>query len=360
MDKGLDIDEWRSLLAYHATLDGDLWRVLPPPPPAFESGDPAWYRQLLERLRESAWLPRERAAESALRWVEQPARALILLGDPRYPALLAAIDKPPLVLFVAGAVDTLHAPQMAIVGSRTATPCGTELAARLASELAACGVVTTSGLALGIDAAAHRGALRRGRTIAVLGCGVDRCYPPGHRELALAISQCGALVSEFPLGTAPHARHFPRRNRIISGLALGTVVVEAALRSGSLSTARHALEQGREVFAVPGAVGNPQARGCHLLLRHGAKLTEGVGDILQEFPYLSVARRSAAESGAGREELPREADPVLRACGWDPFTIEDIVTRSGLTVQEVSSMLLTLELLGVVHAQATGTYVRVA
>lgn len=358
MDNGLDIDERHALLACHAALNGDVWSRL-----RGTQGEPAGAadacRLLLARLRVLTSSSDESAASAALAWAEVPDRHLIVLGDEAYPPLLAAISEPPVLLFVVGDVACLHAPQIAIVGSRNATPAACAFATRLAEELAGRGIVTTSGLALGIDAAAHRGALAHGATVAVLGCGVDRCYPTRHRRLSAEIARHGALVSEFPLGAPPRAGHFPRRNRIISGLALGTVVVEAALRSGSLSTARHALEQGREVFAVPGSVNNPNARGCHLLLRQGAKLTEGAGDILQEFPYLAGAF-SASESAAGTaEQLPPQARPVLRACGWDPFSIDDIVNRSGLTVQEVSSMLLTLELAGMVHAQATGTYVRV-
>ncbi|VFM95294.1 MAG: DNA protecting protein DprA [Candidatus Kentron sp. G] len=218
-----------------------------------------------------------------LRWLEQPDHHLLTLSDAGYPPRLAEIPDPPPVLFARGGGEVLTHPQIAIVGSRNPTPMGQETAFAFARELARMGFVITSGLATGIDAAAHRGAMAGGgRTIAVVGTGLDRVYPGRHRELALEIVKNGACVSEFPLGTPPIAGNFPRRNRIISGLGLGILVVEATTRSGSLITARLAGEQGREVFAIPGSIHNPLARGCHLLLRQGAKLVESAADILEE------------------------------------------------------------------------------
>jgi DNA processing protein len=235
-----------------------------------------------------------------------------------------------------------------------------DIAYDFARILASHELVITSGLARGIDGAAHRGALAGGgKTVAVLGSAIDHIYPRQHSELADEVRRSGALVSEFPFGVAPLPANFPRRNRIISGLAVGTLVVEAALRSGSLSTALHALEQGREVFAVPGSIHSPLTKGCHALIKQGAKLVEEVADIFDELPDLRT--KGPAQAG----EVPAEpqsdcGDPrFLRACGWDTFTADDIVSRSGLTVQEVSSMLLKLELAGIIQVQGTGSYLRI-
>lgn len=351
MDKGLDIDGRRALLAYHAALNGDLRAWLP------AGAEYPTEASLLNRLRASAVRPRWDAADGALAWAAEHGHHLLWLSDSAYPTLLRSITHPPVLLYLAGETSVLSTHQIAIVGSRRATPPGLEFAGRLAADLAGHGVVTTSGLAYGIDAAAHRGALTHGLTVAVLGCGIDRTYPYRHRALAAEIAAKGALISEFPLGYPPLKSNFPRRNRLISGLALGTVVVEAAERSGSISTALHALEQGREVFAVPGSVNNPLARGCHVLLRQGARLTTGVADVLEEFPALR-ARRDAAGTAA---EPPLSAIErrLLALCGWDPVTVDTLVECSGLTVREVSSMLLAFELAGLIRPQTAGTYVRI-
>ena len=219
--------------------------------------------------------------ESEFDWLGQPAHHLLVWSDADYPPLLREIADPPLLLYVIGRREALASPQLAIVGSRNPSPMGRENAQAFAKSLAGAGLAITSGLALGVDGAAHRGALAAGgHTIAVTGTGLDRVYPARHRELAHAIAARGALVSEFPLGTSPRPENFPRRNRLISGLSLGTLVVEAALQSGSLITARLAAEQGREVFAIPGSIHAPQARGCHALIRQGAKLVETAQDIV--------------------------------------------------------------------------------
>jgi DNA processing protein len=355
MDNGMDIDARYTLLAYHAALAGDFR---------------AWFKHdasrsantslpdLVAFLRSGPVVPRRDLADRALAWEAQPGRRILYLPDIDYPPQLRTIAQPPPVLFVAGVVDTLMHPQIAIVGSRKATATGLDIASRFASELAESGIVTTSGMAQGIDAAAHRGAISRGLTVAVLGSGIDRLYPARHRTLASEITERGALISEFPLGTAPFPQNFPRRNRVISALSLGTVVVEAALRSGSISTAFHALEQGREVFAVPGSINNPLARGCHALIKQGAKLVEAVSDILEEFTELPGINSSAADSSAA-VALSKDEAVVLEACGWDPFTVDNLVDITGLTVPEVSAMLLRLELAGFIQPQATGTIVRV-
>jgi DNA processing protein len=303
------------------------------------------------------------AAEADLAWLEAPDHHLLTWSDPRYPSRLREIGDAPPVLFVHGDPDLLAHPQLAVVGSRNPTPTGREIAAAFAEHLAACGLGITSGLALGIDAAAHQGALAAaGITIAVAGTGLDRVYPRQHRELAHRIADSGALVSEFPIGTSVRPEHFPRRNRIISGLSLGTLVVEAARQSGSLITARCAVEQGREVFAIPGSIHNPLSRGCHQLLREGAKLVETARDVLEELgsiaapePAAEVGRAAAPEAGPAWDSDYRQ---LLDSLGFEPTPVDVLVQRSGLTAETVSSMLLMLELHDEVASTSGGLYVR--
>ena len=371
MDKGLDIDALRQLLAFHGAIFTDrdgAKRGFAAIRETFQNdaSGAAGVAQIVARLRASGVKPRWDLAEAALQWAVLPRRHLIALNDVRYPSLLRETASPPIMLFVAGEPASLAQTQIAIVGARKATKPGCEFAADIAAELAAGGLGVTSGMAHGIDAAAHTGALRCGTTVAVLGCGIDRIYPARHKRLAHEIVQAGALVSEFPLGAPPLKHHFPQRNRIISGLARGTVVVEAARRSGSISTAMHALEQGREVFAVPGSVHNPMSKGCHALIRQGAKLVDCASAITDEFPDLApLFQLPTAESNIARHidavipTLGRREMDAFEACGWEPFTIDLIVSQFGLTAQEVSSMLLALELAGLIVTQASGTYVRV-
>lgn len=357
MDKGLDIDGRRTLLGCHAVLGALAARDA-----SVATSARATLGQALRLVAAARRQPDRAAGERALVWAQAPGRHILVLGEPAYPALLAAIPTPPLVLFVEGRVDLLATPQIAVVGSRKASAGGLRLAQEMAAALAQAGLTVTSGMALGIDAAAHRGALAAaGNTLAVLGCGIDRVYPARHRELAGEIRGRGALVSEFALGAPPARHHFPRRNRIIAGLARGTLVIEAAARSGSLSTALHAAEQGREVFAVPGSVRNPQAAGCHALIKQGAKLTECVEDVLEELSVpglLSPATASATDDQSLSASLDGDARRVLAACGWEPVTIETLTERSALTVSELSSILLALELDGLVECRANGTYLR--
>ena len=308
------------------------------------------------------------AVEADLAWLSGPRRHLLVVSSPTFPERLRQIPDPPLVLFVEGDPEILSTPQIAMVGSRRATPPGLETAHALAAALAGCGLTVTSGLALGIDAASHRGALwAGGATVAVAANGLDLVYPARHRRLAARVAECGAMVSEFSPGRPPLARHFPRRNRLISGLALGVVVVEAARRSGSLITARLAGEQGREVFAVPGSIHNPLARGCHHLIRDGAKLVESADDILEELLNLPEVLASFAERRAVGADTARETEPavdgnqqrVLDCLGYAPTTFDTVVDRSGLTPQAVSSILLALELRGLVAAIPGGAYTRV-
>jgi DNA processing protein len=281
-----------------------------------------------------------------------------------YPSRLREVGAPPPLLFVRGNPALLHEPQLAVVGSRNPTAGGIDTARDFAGYLAGLGLVVTSGLALGIDAAAHEGALATGHTIAVLGTGPDRVYPAAHRDLARRIANTGALVTELLPGTGPHASHFPQRNRIISGLSLGTLVVEAAVGSGSLITARLASEQGREVFAIPGSIHNPLARGCHALIRQGAKLVDSANQILEELgpqlgEFLADGADSAPEAvvpGPQTSDLDDDHGRLLACMGYDPIAPDEIVARTGMPAFEIASMLLLLELKGLVTSHPGGRY----
>jgi DNA processing protein len=315
----------------------------------------------------AGWLgaPDRSLLEADADWLGQPGRTLIALTSESYPSLLREIPDPPIALFVRGDPALLRSPQLAIVGSRNPTPSGRETSEAFASALAAAGLTITSGFARGIDAAAHRGALAAagGRTIAVLGCGPDVVYPPDHAGLMEEIAAAGAVVTELPPGAPPKREHFPQRNRLISGLALGTLVVEASERSGSLITARLATEQGREVFAIPGSIHNALARGCHRLIRQGAKLVETSRDVLEELGPLAGVASSRADAERASQDDPATAaladpeyDGLLHAMGYDPVSIDTLVRRSGLTTEVVSSMLLILELRGDIQAVPGGLY----
>ena len=316
------------------------------------------------------WLQRRDGADD-------PCRQIVALGDPRYPRCLLDIDDPPLLLYLLGHADLLeHTPlsadestgaapdsinarlrrSIAVVGSRNPTPQGAINARQFARALGESGLVIVSGLALGIDAAAHEGAIdaavatgRTFATVAVVGTGLDRVYPKAHRDLAHRIARRGMIVSEYPLGTAPHAANFPQRNRIIAGLARGALVVEAALRSGSLITARLAAEQGKDVFAIPGSIHSIQSHGCHALIRQGAKLVESARDVLEDLepdvdaaapsePAAAPVRTSSAAGNAAAD------DPVLRALGHDPCGLDALQARTGLTTAELQARLMALEL----------------
>ena len=297
------------------------------------------------------------AVERALAWSETPGHYLLTLADAEYPQALLQIPDPPAVLYVRGRPDLLNAPALAIVGTRNPTPQGTRNAERFAAALAEAGLTITSGLALGIDAAAHRGALAAsGNTVAFIGTGIDRLYPAANQQLALEIVARGAIVSQFPLGVPPAAANFPRRNRLISGSSRGALVVEATIDSGSLITARLAAEQGREVFAVPGSIHSPQSRGCHKLIRQGAKLVETVQDVLDELSWAGAV----AGLPASASDRPSVAGGLLPLIGFDPCTADELVERSGLTADAVSVMLLQLELDGQVATLPGGRYQRIS
>jgi DNA processing protein len=300
-------------------------------------------------------------------WLERSGTLLIGCTDERFPPLLAAIEDAPASLFVRGAADSLLAAQLAMVGTRDPTASGRRDASEFARYFARSGLVITSGLALGIDAASHEGALAGGgRSVAVLGCGLDSPYPPENAALAERIARQGALVSEFPPGTPPLKENFPRRNRLISGLSLGVLVVEAARRSGSLITARLAGTQGREVFALPGSIHNPMTRGCHALIRQGAKLVETAADVLDELkiPFtkqdLESAPTTPAAPASVGHQLDKDYEILLDALGFEPAGIDVLVDRTGLPSQSVASMLLILELEGRVGLHPGGRYARLA
>jgi DNA processing protein len=298
--------------------------------------------------------------DETVAWEAASARQhLTWPGHAGYPPLFDDIPGPPKLLFVRGDLDALSLPCIAIVGSRNPTRAGERNAYEFARHLASIGFGIASGLAQGIDTAAHQGALDAGgRTIAFLGTGIDRVYPAVNRELAHRIAEHGALVSEFPLGTPPQRELFPQRNRLISGVSLGTLVVEAAKKSGSLITARCAGEQGREVFALPGSIHNPMARGCHQLIRAGARLVESADDILDELAPLLKHMASTGETPAMESPVTgdSEHEMLLDIMGHDPVSVDELATESGLTADQLSSMLLILELEGKVEKLSGGRY----
>ncbi|MEA3191980.1 MAG: processing protein [Betaproteobacteria bacterium] len=310
----------------------------------------------LEALRSEAV---DDAVAASLTWLEQPGNALVTLADAGYPRMLLEITDPPPVLYARGRVELLQRSALAIVGSRNATAQGAANADSFAKALSASGLTIVSGLALGIDAAAHRGGLAGpGSTIAVLGTGIDVIYPRSNAALATQIAERGLLLSEFPLGTGALASNFPRRNRLISGLAQGCLVVEAALASGSLITARSAAEQGREVFAIPGSIHSPLSKGCHALIKSGAKLVESAEDVLAE---LSGFRASGSASTVAPKETARlsaESAGLLEHMGHDPVDIDALCVRAGMSAEQVSSELLRLELAGRVAALPGGLFQR--
>lgn len=335
---------------------------------ALDAGPRGW-RQAGVELKAESGLP---AADSEdierdLRWLDAPAHHLLTLDSADYPPLLRPLESRPAALFVAGDPALLWHAQLAVVGSRNPTAGGRDNAATFAAALARAGLVVTSGLASGIDAEAHRAALDAGGpSIAVMGTGPDQVYPAVNRPLAARIAAEGALVSEYPTATGARREHFPQRNRIVVGLSLGTLVVEAALQSGALISARLAAEAGREVFALPGSIHSPLARGCHRLIREGASLVEEVGEILaavagpaRELGQQLRQRLGEADTApaptAGSEDP--EQSRLLAALGHDPVPMESLVERTGLTVAALSSMLLRLELEGRVAA-AHGRYAR--
>ena len=334
----------------------------------FEAGDGelaglGFTRTAVARIRDVDWNAVHREREL----LRCTGAVLVPIGTGRYPARLAAISSPPPVLYCRGDPDVLDCPQIAVVGSRAATRGGRDRARALAGELAARGLAVTSGLARGIDAAAHRGALDAGgRSVAVVATGLDRIYPRSNAGLVRELGETGAVVTERAAGTPPLPANFPRRNRLISGLSLGVLVVEASPRSGSLITARLAADEGREVFAVPGSVDNPLSRGCHALIRDGAKLVESVADVLDEIVLpgglaapRAVRRPEAADDSAGTAGNPGAPEQgVLDAVGHDPVTLDQLVDSTRTPASRLAAVLLELEIDGWIEALPGSRYVR--
>jgi DNA processing protein len=308
--------------------------------------------------------PDETDIEKDLRWAEKDSHHILCVDDKAYPSSLKSLDLPPYMLFAAGDLDYLYQPQLAMVGSRTPTATGKSTAFDFAKHLSQSGLTITSGLARGIDAACHQGALEgMAGTVAVVANGLDAVYPSSNTKLAQEIVQQGCVLTESPLGTAPHKGLFPRRNRIISGLSMGTLVVEAAKNSGSLITARHALQQGREIFAIPGSIHNPLAKGCHSLIRQGAKLVETAQDVIEELlPLVNFSSTSHTSAKIDETQTETSLDPeyqrLLDSMEYEPASIDELINRSQLAAGEIASMLLILELQGQVVSQ-NGQYSRI-
>lgn len=330
----------------------------------FSAGFPALQKRVPEKLAYTLSAPLSDAMQAqiatALAWAAQPGNAVLTLADAAYPQALLSISDPPCLLYAKGAIALLNKTAIAIVGSRNATVQGMQNADQFAQLLGRANLTIISGQALGIDAAAHAGALNTpGSTVAVVGTGLDIVYPARHRDLAHKIASKGCLLSEYPLGTPAIASNFPRRNRLISGLALGVLVVEAAAQSGSLITARSALEQGRDVFAIPGSIHSPLSKGCHQLIRQGAKLVESAQDILEELRWPQAAPAPLVEP-AKQAEVEPALQAVLDAAGHDPVSIDQLVARTAFTAAAIQGHLLTLEMQGQFELLAGGLYRRLS
>ncbi len=360
IDKQHELSLWVALSLIHG-LGGESYRRLlqtfGEPEHIFAAGYSALekvVRAPVARLINAG--PNQEALTPIQEWLEDPLNHVVTLADSDYPRSLLEVPDPPPLLYVKGQRQHLNQPALAIVGSRNATPQGLANAESFAHHLSDNGLCIVSGLALGIDGAAHRGGLQgQASSIAVVGTGLDIVYPARHRELAHELAQKGALVSEFPLGTPSKAQNFPRRNRLISGLSRGCLVVEAALQSGSLITARLAAEQGREVFAIPGSIHSPLAKGCHFLIKQGAKLVESAQEILDDLGYPAVTTSSSPPEAFS---ITKEEAQLRQCLGFDPVGIDALVNCSGLTIDSVCAILLTMELAGHVTSLPGGFYLR--
>ncbi|MCB2183465.1 MAG: DNA-processing protein DprA [Desulfobulbaceae bacterium] len=348
---GLGVRGWQKLIDVYAD------------PAVVLNTDPAKIRKQVRGVNDKviAALDKDalrKAAEEELNRAEKQGIGILSQQDEAYPELLRTIYDPPILLYVKGNPSLLRSPCIGMVGARAASVYGQRIAGDLAKRLSLRGMTVVSGLALGIDAAAHKGALNGSRaTIGVLGCGLDIIYPRQNSSLYEEIEGCGAIVSEYRLGSQPEAFRFPARNRIISGLSLGVVVVEAAKRSGSLITAGLALDQGREVFAIPGRIDSCKSEGTHRLLQEGAKLVHTVEDILEELPYnVPADNTSSLPKGKAEVQLTEEEEKLFTFLDVYPQTIDEITIRSGIMVQKVNELLLLLELKGVVESIAGGKY----
>lgn len=363
MKKASDIESWLQLCLIKGVGDESVRRLLV----AFRDPNSVLSAPIaeLERVvKKSTAQQIKRGADpdrisATLKWLKDPANSIITFADSDYPTQLLNIADPPPLLYFKGMRELLEIPALAVVGSRNATPQGLSNAEAFAEAISNAGLCIISGMALGIDAAAHRGGLRGySSSIAVVGTGLDIVYPAKNHQLAHKLAKEGALISELPLKTPAIGRNFPRRNRIISGMSQGCLVVEAALRSGSLITARQALEQGRDVLAIPGSIHSPLSKGCHTLIKEGAKLVESTGDILEELNYPAVRKKQTVSQLTdydGRDENTL----LLKCLGHDSVDIDTLCERSGLTVESVSAMLLTLELDGKIASLPGGCYQRI-
>jgi DNA processing protein len=357
-----DLDAWLRLLRTPGVGRDAARRLLKAcgsPESVLNAGAAAWRELVGPVVAQALAAPPADHAEllAATRtWLAaDDARQVIVLGDDAYPHALLESPDPPLLLYAQGRIELLGAPAVAVVGSRNPTAQGADNARAFAACLSHAGLTVVSGLALGVDGAAHHGGLDgRGSTIAVMGTGADRIYPARHRSLAHRIAREGLLLTEFDIGMPPLPANFPMRNRIIAGLARGTLVVEAALPSGSLSTARAAVEAGREVFAIPGSIHSPQSRGCHALIKQGAKLVESADDILGELDWHAPSRPVTGNPGL----VPDNADPLLAALGHDPTSLDALGARTGYGAGELNARLLELELEGRVARLPGGLFQR--
>lgn len=333
----------------------------------WSAGEDACRRLVSARAAAALFRPAEDSEPwlaAARHWLgASPHHGWLALGDSAYPSALLQTADPPLLMYTQGDLQGLTRPALAIVGSRSPTPSGTQNARAFAKDLASQGWLVVSGLARGIDAAAHEGALLAGGpTVAVVGTGLDQVYPPQNADLAHRIAERGLVMSEFPPGTPPKAAHFPQRNRILAGMSRGVLVVEAALRSGSLITARMATEAGREVFAIPGSIHSPQAKGCHALIKQGAKLVESCEDILEELGASLVAGSHQAHqspSQASSFEPASKERALMEAMGYEPATLDALCARLGWPVAELSACLLQCELRGEVARLPGGLFQRI-
>lgn len=350
----------RFLLQHFENVEDIFNSKIDSPDVTGKSPQPDSFKRLIDQCRAYRARPEStKKIRQALLWQQQKQQKqqhIITLRCSTYPPLLKEIPDPPLILYVAGLLDALALPQIAMVGSRKASPGGKAIAKRLAGDLTSAGYSVCSGMALGIDSESHHGALEnQGVSVAVLGCGIDRIYPDSNKRLAQELVEKGAIVSEFPLGTPPRPWHFPQRNRIISGLSQGVVIVEAALKSGSLITARYALEQGREVFAVPGSPHNPQAKGCHHLLKNGAKLVESSTDIIEELgAFLEFEQEQLQNQHGDINSTDRDAKILLQHIDYETTSVDTLIRQTNFDAEHVGSLLIELEIEGLIISRQGG------
>lgn len=358
-----DVKSWLSLSLIDGLGDESIRRLLVAfgSPSGIFSASPSALERIVKKnvVRSILRGADEEKLTGALNWLEDPANAIITLADSDYPSLLLNIPDPPPLLYFKGQRKLLNTPALAVVGSRNATPQGLSNAESFSEAISNAGFCIVSGMALGIDTAAHYGGLNgAAASIGVVGTGLDIVYPARNHVLAHQLAKDGALISEFPLGTPAIGRNFPRRNRIISGMSQGCLVVEAALRSGSLITARQALEQGREVLAIPGSIHSPLSKGCHALIKQGAKLVDNTQDILDELDYHASKNNRHCDEKSDVASSTEDTF-LLKYLGHDVTDVDTLCARSGLTAEAVSAMLLTLELDGVVASLPGGYYQRI-